>query len=593
MKNTPSFWPAKSIQESRQLMDVALGREAADLAVVNARLLNVYTGEILENTTVCAKGRWIAYVGNTPGNIITAGTRVIDAQGCPLVPGLIDGHAHLAWMVSPAEFLKCVIPGGTTTIITETMEMFPVAGYDGVIDFLNACKDQPVNIFATAPAMVSISRKVHAISADALGRLLERNDILGLGESYWQALLQDPDAILPIFRQTLLSGKTLEGHSAGASANKLAAYVAAGVSSCHEPITAEEVLDRLRLGLTVMIREGSIRRDLETISRIKDSGASFRRLALVTDGVEPKDLLEKGYMEYVVQKAIDCGFDPVDAVRMATLNVAEHFSIDNLVGGIAPGRLADMIILPDLRTIKPRYVISNGKLVARDGRLLVSPRSHPFIEKSLKSVLLPRALRPSDFSVPVKTGSANALVRVIELVTDLVTKESRETLAAAASEIPVDLGRDIIKVAAIDRTHVPGKMFTGFIKGFHLKAGAIASSGGWDSSDIVVAGTNDADMATAVNRIFDLQGGAVVCRCGEILAEIPLPVMGILSGLSVERLAAGLEGLNTAVAKLGVSLKNPLLTLITLTGAAIPYLRICEEGLVNLKDGRTLGLFID
>ena len=574
-------------------MDVALGREAADLAVVNARLLNVYTGEVLENYTVCATGRWIAYVGNNPDSIIAATTQVIDAQGCPLIPGLIDGHAHLAWIYTPAEFLKHVIPGGTTTIITETMETFPIAGYDGVIDFLNSCKDQPVKIFATAPVMVSISQQVRGISMDALRRLLERDDILGLGESYWQAVLQDPDAILPIFQQAHFFGKTLEGHSAGATANKLMAYVAAGISSCHEPITAEEVLDRLRLGLTVMIREGSIRRDLQAISRIKDSGASFRRLALVTDGVEPKDLLEKGYMEYVVQKAIDCGFAPVAAIRMATLNVAEHFSIDGLVGGIAPGRFADMLILPDFKTIKPRYVISNGRLVARDGRLLVSPRIHQFTEKSRKSVTLPRVLKPSDFSVSAKTGKTKAAVRMIELITDLVTRETKETLAVTAGEIKADLNRDIIKVAAIDRTHVPGKMFTGFIKGFNLKAGAVAASGAWDTSDIVVVGTNDADMASAANRILALQGGAVVCSRGDILAEIPLPIMGIISELPMKDLAAKLDSLNVAISQLGVSLKNPLLTLITLTGAAIPYLRICEEGLVNLKDGRTLGLFID
>jgi len=593
MKNASSSLFTKSIQESRQLMDVALGREAADLAVVNARLLNVYTGEVLEDYAVCTKGRWIAYVGASPDGAIAETTQIIDAQGCPLIPGLIDGHTHIAWMYTAAEFLKHVIPGGTTTIITEAMETFPIAGYDGVLDFLNSCKDQPVKIFATVPAMISISKKTRGISTDAVCQLLKRDDILGLGESYWQAVLQDPDAILPIFRQAQLFGKTLEGHSAGATANKLAAYVAAGISSCHEPITAEEVLDRLRLGLTVMIREGSIRRDLQAISRIKESGISFRRLSLVTDGIEPKDLLEKGYMEYVVQKAIDCGFEPVAAIRMATLNIAEHFSIDNFVGGIAPGRFADMLILPDLKIIKPRYVISNGRLVARDGRLLVSPRIHQFTEKSRKSVALPRELKPSDFSVSAKTGNPKAVIRMIELITDLVTRETKETLTAAADEIQADLDRDILKVAAIDRTHFPGKMFTGFIKGFNLKAGAIASSGAWDTSDIVVVGTNSADMATAANRILALQGGAVVCSRGDILAEIALPIMGIISELPMKDLAAKLDSLNTAISQLGVSLKNPLLTLITLTGAAIPYLRICEEGLVNLKDGRTLGLFID
>lgn len=593
MQISSSSWLNKSIRESRQLMDVALGREPADLAVIHASLLNVYTGEILENLTVCTQGRWIAYVGNNPGDILGPKTFIIDAKGRPLIPGLIDGHAHLAWLYTPAEFLKYSMPGGTTTIITETMEMFPNAGYDGVIDFLNSCKEQPVKIFATAPAMVSISRQTRGISLEDLRRLLERDDILGLGESYWQAVLQEPDSILPVFQEVQRFGKTLEGHSAGASAGKLMAYAATGISSCHEPITADDALQRLRLGLTVMIREGSIRRDLKAISRIKDNGASFRRLALVTDGVEPKDLLEKGYMEYVVQKAIDCGFDPAAAIQMATLNVAEHFGIDHLVGGIAPGRFADMLILPDLKTIKPCYVISNGKLVAQDGRLLISPRTHSFTEKSRKSVVLPRRLKFSDFSIPVPPGKTEAAVRVIDLVTDLVTRESKETLAAAAGEIRGNIDRDILKVAAIDRSQIPGKIFTGFIKGFKLKAGAMASSGAWDTSDIVVVGADDADMTAAVNRIYDLQGGAVVCSRGHILAEIALPVMGIISDLSMQELAEKHASLNLAVSDLGTSLKNPFLTLVALTGAAIPYLRICEEGLVNLKDGRTLGLFID
>ncbi len=583
----------KSISEVQQLMEVSLGRKPADLAVIHADLVNVYTGEIVKNQTVCTKGKWIAYVGENPEKRLSDPTHIIDAKGRPLVPGFIDGHAHLAWLYTPAEFLKYAIPGGTTTIITETMEAFSNAGYEGAIDFLNACQDQPVKIFATAPPMVSISRETCGISLEDLDRLLEREDILGLGESYWQAVLQEPGRFLPLFQKVLRYGKTLEGHSAGASAGKLMAYAASGISSCHEPITADEVLQRLQLGLTVMIREGSIRRDLEAVSAIKDSGVNFRRLALVSDGLDPEDLLEKGYMEYVVQKAMDCGFDPVCAIQMATLNTAEHFSIDHLVGGIAPGRLADMLILPDLKTVYPHYVVSNGKLVAQEGRLLVPPRPHAFTEKSRNSVLIPEKLAASDFSVLSKPGKARVNVRVIELVTDLVTRESKETLAAVGGEIQADVNQDIVKIAAINRRRSLRKMFTGFIRGFNLKAGAIATTGAWDSEDIVVIGADEKDMAAAVNRILTLQGGAVICHGGKILAEIALPIMGILSDLSMKELAEKTRDLNREVSRLGVSLKNPFLTLLTLTGSAIPYLRICEEGLVNLKDGRLLPLLID
>jgi adenine deaminase len=496
-------------------------------------------------------------------------------------------------MFTPAEFLRYAMAGGTTTIVTETLEPYPVCGYAGVVDFLESLKDQPIKILATAPAMVSISSAARGISQDDLAKLLARDDIIGLGESYWQSILQYPEDILPQYEQTLLAGKTLEGHSAGAGDKKLAAYVAAGISSCHEPINAEQVLERLRLGLHILVREGSIRRDLEEIAQIKDRGIDLRRLILSTDGIEPRDLIEKGYMEYVLQKAIDYGFDPIAAVQMATLNVAEHFSLDTLIGGIAPGRFADMLMIPDLKTINALLVISNGKVIARDGKPTAAPRGHTFTKESLNSVNLVEKFKPSDFIIDGGNGSQTRIVKVINMVTDLVTTELEMEWPVDGGEIKSDVAQGVIKVAAIDRTHNPGKMTVGLIKGFGLKSGAMACSAGWDSSDIIVVGTNDADMADAVNRIHALQGAAVVYENGKILAELPLPVFGIMSELPIETIAQRLVAIKKAVSDRGVAFPDPLLSLITLTGAAIPYLRICEEGLVNLKTGKIIGLFTD
>lgn len=576
------------IAETKELMNTALGLEKADLVVLNGTLLNVYTGEFMEKCSVSVKGEKIAYVGGKPEEGIGKETIVIDATGKTIIPGLIDGHAHIAWLYNVSEFLKYVIPGGTTTIITESMEIFPVSGYAGILDFLDSLQDQPVKIFATAPAMVSISGPARGIPRKTMKKLLARKDVLGLGETYWQSLLQDPDYLLASFDETLAAGKKLEGHSAGASEKKLAAYVAAGISSCHEPINAKEVTDRLRLGLCVMIREGSIRRDLETISTIKNSGISLRRLALVTDGITPKDLIERGYMEHVVQKAIDCGFDPVTAVQMATLNVAEHFSIDNIVGGIAPGRYADMLIIPDPGTIRPDYVISRGRITAEKGKLLVSPREHKFSPESRNSINLPHDLTASAFEI--RSGAAEIEARVIDQITELVTKEAIVALPVLDGKINADTGIDVIKVAAIDRKNNAGKMFTGLLRGFKMKSGAIASSAAWDTSDIIVAGADDSDMAFAVNRIKEIQGGCVVCDKGKILAELPLPVFGIISDTPVEVLVRQMKEVNSAASSLGIPFSDPMLTLVTLTGAAIPYLRICEEGLVNLKDGKSVEL---
>jgi len=585
---TTGILKPKTVTETSQLIKVALGEKQADLAIINANIVNVYTAEVLKDYSITVKGKWIAYVGQNAQDAIGADTEVIDAGGQTVIPGLIDGHTHISWMFSAAEFLRYAMAGGTTTVVTETLEPYPVCGYDGVVDFLASMKDQPIKILATAPAMISISSAARGVSQEDLAKLLARDDIIGLGESYWQSILQYPADILPSYEQTLLAGKTLEGHSAGAGDKKLAAYVAAGITSCHEPINAEQVLERLRAGLHILVREGSIRRDLEEIARIKDRGIDLRRLILSTDGIEPRDLIEKGYMEYVLQKAIDYGFDPIAAVQMATLNVAEHFALDSLIGGIAPGRFADLVLIPDIKTIEAQLVISNGRVIARDGRVMDAPRRHTFTKASLNSVKLPAEMQPSDFAIAAENDTATANVRVINMVTDLVTAELQVPWPVREGQLKSDIDQDVIKVAAIDRTHIPGKMTVGLIKGFGLKSGAMACSAAWDSSDIIVVGTNDADMAVAVNRILALQGAAVVCKNGRILAELPLPVFGIMSELPIEDIADRLRDIKKAVSDLGVTYPDPLLTLITLTGAAIPYLRICEEGLVNLKDGKTL-----
>jgi len=576
-----------------RLIKTAIGQVPADMVIINGSVVNVYTKERMESCNVSICGDRIARVGPKAEHTIGPDTVVIDAASKTVIPGLIDGHTHLAWLFSATEFLKYAMKGGTTTIITETLEALPVAGVAGVIDFLESIRDQPIKILATAPPMVSISRAARRIAAQDLEALLDRDDILGLGETYWQAVIQEPDLYLPLFHQTLAAGKLLEGHSAGASFDKLSAYAAAGISSCHEPIKTEEVIDRLRMGIYVMVREGSIRRDLADIARIKDAGLDLRRLILSTDGVSPKDLIEKGYMEYVLQKAIDCGFDPIEAIQMATLNVAEHFHLDHLIGGIAPGRCADLLILPDIHTITPVTVISKGRVIAQGGEIKVQPRAHTYAPESMETIRLDRNMIADDFVIRVNNPVSTVKVRVIKMVSDLVTQEFYEDMPVIGGNILSDPIRDIVKVAAVDRTLHPGKAFTGLIQGFGLKSGAMACSAAWDSTAIIVVGASDTDMALAVNQIRKLQGGAVVCDNGRVLAELALPIFGLMSLLPIEALADATSELTVAAVDLGIPFPDPMLSLITLTGAAIPFLRICEEGLVNLKDGRRVDLIVE
>jgi adenine deaminase len=251
-----------------------------------------------------------------------------------------------------------------------------------------------------------------------------------------------------------------------------------------------------------------------------------------------------------------------------------------------------MVLVPDLTEFKPKAVICNGEVIFEDGHLVKTPRRHAFSAASLNTVKLPRRLAPSDFIIRSQAGAPSARVRVIEMVTDLVTAERQLDLPLSNGELIADPDGGLCKIAAVDRTHSPGRLFNGLIKGFGLTRGAVACSAAWDTSDIVTVGAHGEDMAYAVNRLADLQGGAVLCDGGHILSEIPMPIFGLACDLPMATLAARLEAMKQAMSKLGVTFPDPLLSLITLTGAAIPYLRICEEGLVNLKDGKTLGLFV-
>jgi adenine deaminase len=582
-----------SSEQISGLIDVALGKEKADMVIINGTLLNVYTAELLNGYSVAIRGDRIAYVGENADHAIGPKTEVIDATGKVLIPGLIDGHTHLIWFIKADEFLRYAMRGGTTTIITEASEMSFQLGYRGIVHSLESIRNQPIKIFATVPPMVSISQgsQASAIEANVLRKLLAREKVIGLGETFWQAAVQKNQRVLDLLAQASLLGKKCEGHTAGAKGHKLVACVASGISSCHEAVTAEEALERLRLGLHVMVRQGDIRRELLAISKIKDENIDFRRLILVTDGV-PKSLMNNGYMEHVVQEAIDLGFDPIVAIQMATINIAEHFSLDGLIGGIAPGKYADIVIIPNVRTIQAECVISNGRVIARNGRLVIEPRKHTYPQSTLRSVRLPRKLGAADFNIPAGTEDKRVKVRVIDLITDLVTREMQVDIPASDGLLKPDVAKDILKVAAIGRANQSGKMFVGFVRGFKLRRGAFASSGAWDVADIIVVGANEEDMAGAVNRVVALRGGAVVYADGRVLAELPLPIGGVMSDQPIEIVAQKLDDIQQKITELGAPFPDAHLTLTTLTTAGIPHLRICEEGLVNIREGKIVGLIV-
>jgi adenine deaminase len=582
------------INSRYELTKVALGEAEADLAVVNGSVLNVYTGEILSGDTILIKGDKIAYVGPYAKRGIGPQTQIIDASGKVLIPGFIDGHTHLDYIYSSYELARYAMQTGTTSIVTETAEIAFKTGYRGISEYLKSNQNQPVKFWFTLPPMGTISpvAREHILSLPEIKRLLRRKDCVGTGETYWGPLNAGDEQQLGVIAETLKAGKKVEGHSAGATANKLQGYVSLGITSDHEPVTAEEALERLRLGLSVMIREGEIRQELEAISEIKNRKIDLRRLSIATDGIGPWQLTTGGFMDHLVQRSIDLGFPPVEAIRMGTLNVAEHFDLDDFVGGIAPGRFADMVMIPDLTTIKPELVISNGRIVSRKGEATASPRRHVYPGFMRQTLHLKKEFTAADFRVPVNSPAATVKVRVIDQVSKVLTRESILELAVTGGEAAVNVDRDIIKIAAIEYVYDPGKMFTGFIHGLGLRRGAVATSTCWDSGDLTVAGADESDMACAVNRIQELNGGTVVCWKGEIVAEVAFPIGSVISEEPMEVLAEKLTRVQEAAGALGSTSGDVRTTLSVLPTPAIPYLRICESGLFNVRHNCSVELIV-
>jgi adenine deaminase len=582
--------------ELEVLADVALGEEKADLVVMDGDIVNVFTGELLNGWSVAIKGDKVAYVGPDARHTIGEQTQVIEAQGRVLVPGFIDGHSHVDLIFTIPQLVKYAILGGTTTIVAETSSIGNSLGYRGILHFIESSQGQPVKFFFTlAPCIPPFP---HLESSNPLSpaeqeELLRREEVVGTGEAYWTTVLMDKGRVSGLFAQTKALRKIRDGHAAGAKGLKLAAYAALGATSDHEPISHSEVMERLRLGMHVFVREGNIRRDLENIAAIKDANLDLRRVGLGSDGIGPKELLRDGYQNYMVQKAINLGIDPIKVIQMATLNVAEHFGLDDRVGAIAPGRYADILIIPDLRTIQLEYVICNGVVAARQGQVLVQAKPYRFPEDTRHSIRLPRPFTAEDFKILVKDGRREATVRVMSLRNDIICDEVHMTLPTSNGGLAINVEQDLLKVATVQRHDNSGRFGLGLLRGFGLKRGALAASMGWDAQNIVVVGANEADMALAVNRLAEIQGGVLLAEQGQVLEEMSLPIGGILSELPMETLAEKQERIVRLVKERGCCREDPFLSIQTLSATFLPFLKICERGLVDVHQNQVVSLFLD
>lgn len=577
-----------------ELMRVAQAKQPADLVVTGGVLLDVYTGELLRDWVVAAKGERVAYVGPMVDGLVGPDTEVLDARGQVVVPGLIDAHTHLfGARYSPHAAVPRIVAGGTTCLVTEVSELAYVAGELGVRAALDALRTLPVKVYATLPPLAASTAHLERFAppAEVYRELLRHPNVLGLGEVYWGNLVLREDArLLELVALTVEAGKVVEGHAAGARGRRLAAYAACGVTSCHEPTTAEEVLERLRLGYHTMVREGKIRQELEAVAPLwRQRGVDLHRLSLVTDTVGARELVEDGYMDAVVRRAVQLGVDPVAAVRAATLAPAERFRLDADVGGLAPGRYADFSLVPDLRDFRPTVVVSDGRVVARDGKPLLSVPRHRYPEALVCGLRL-EVPSPEAFRVRAPRSGGRVRVRVVEMVTHLVTQE-------AEVEVPVRDGwlapdGDLAWVAALNRDGA-GPPFVGLVKGFGLRRGACATSMAWDSPLVLAVGASPEDLCCALERLVALGGGVVVCAGGRPLAELAAPVAGVLSTDPLEEVAAQEAAVDAALRELGAVGPRPSLSVDVLAGVAIPHFRVCDRGYVRVRDGVVVGLWPD
>jgi len=564
-----------------ELMQAAHGKNPCDLLLANARIVDVFSGEIAAGSVSVTGGR-IVGIGEYPARV------TVDLGGRFVAPGFIDAHVHIeSAMTCVAEFARAVAVRGTTAVVADPHEIANVLGADGLRYMLDSAIGQPINVFYTLPSCVPATDMETAgarLSAADLEPFFQDPAIVALGEmmNYPGVLNGDPE----VFRKIAAArrhGKPIDGHAPGLSGKDLAAYIAAGISSDHECTTATEALEKPAAGMQIMIRQGTGARNLDALLPIVTE-RNARRLMWCTDDRHPRDLLEEGHIDSMVAAAVRGGVDPVTAIRMATLNPAERFGLAHL-GAVAPGRQADLVVFSDPSRLLVEEVYVRGELVASGGRLVAET--------------VPRAGRPAPPAMNVRLedldfglAAAGQQVRVIELVPDqILTRQSIESAPVAGHRLVSDPGRDLLKIAVVERHRGSGRIGRGMVRGFGLRRGALASSVAHDSHNIVVVGVTDADMAAAVGEVVAMGGGIAAAAGGRTAARLPLPVAGLMSLEPVQAVSAAMDRLVRAAHELGSALKDPFMTLSFLALPVIPELKITDRGLVDVLQFRHVDLF--
>ncbi len=582
-----------TIPGRKRLIEAALGRQPLDLVIENVRLVNVYTGRIEP-----------AALGIKDGRVVTldaaeyAAAERFDGGGRYAMPGFIDTHIHVdSTLVIPENLAGLIVPGGTTALLADPMEIANVAGFEGMKVLLHSMANLPYHILIEVSSRVPTAPGLETAGGELglaeVSEILTWEECISLGELDPSKVLGLRDEYLAKVEAAHRLNKIANGHAAGLMGRELAAYACGGMADDHEAVDYEEAFARLRLGLPVLVRDGSTERNLEPILRgVVREGLDTRHLMFCTDDKHPDDIRDEGHIDYLVNRAIELGVPPVQAIQMASVNAAVHFRFDHLLGSLAPGRWADVLLADSLERIEPSHVFFKGRLVAQDGRLVVDTPPADYPEWIHNTVTVRRGGQADDFAL--RAGGPSVTARVIELYPDqIINKVGRATLAVVDGRVLPDMERDVLKLAVVERHGRNGNIGVAFVRGFGLQRGALASSVAHDHHNIIVAGTNDDDMAACVRAIESMQGGLAIAAGGQVLGQLALPIGGLLSTAPVEEVIAGLEAITAIAHDLGCTLPAPFMTISFISLPTVPELGLTDMGLVDVRQHALIDTLID
>lgn len=578
---------------SRSLVDVAMGREPADLVVRNGQWVNVQSGEILAKTDIAIKGERIAYVGPDASHTISENTTIIEADGRYVVPGLLDAHMHVeSGMLTVTEFVRAVLPHGTTGMFVDPHEIANVFGLKGVRLMVDESKGQPIHIWVQVPSCVPSAPGLEtpgaSIEPEDVAKAMNWDGIIGLGEvmNFPGVFLNDPKMHAEM-AEARKAGKVIGGHYASVELGlTFHGYVAGGPEDDHEGTRLEDAVARVRQGMKVMMREGSAWHDVdEQVRAVTELGLDPRNFILCTDDSHSETLVNDGHVNRAVRRAIARGLPPITAIQMATINTAEHFGVSRDVGMIAPGRYADVLLISDLPDMQPEMVLAKGKIVVGEGVPQIDLPKFDNPAWAIDSVHLPRQLSADDFQLSTPTASSTVIsANVIGIIENQApTRHLKIDLRVQNGAVQIDHGQDIAKVALVERHQGTGEIQIGLVSGFGFSEKcAVASTVAHDSHHMVVVGTDENNMAIAANELARVQGGQVVVKNGEVIGLVELPIAGLMSEDSADIVAQKAAKVLQGFRACGCELNNPNMQLSLLALVVIPELRISDKGLVDV-----------